>query len=152
MIELYCSLFSSNPLGFVTLEISLVAVSANMFRTNSVVLMLSRKLSFFSPLYVLYCLVVMPLQAFVISSVKTAYSLTPDTPLSFHSLSTNLCQPKFKWFRFLRWNGLNHTKNLFCVGYISKTFFPSAAFIFNRLQFVTVSFPSFFIRCFVTFQ
>ncbi len=47
-------LLGSSPCGLVALEISVVDTSASILRTNSVFVILSRRLSFFSPLYALY--------------------------------------------------------------------------------------------------
>ena len=68
------STFSRKPSGAFCLEISVVVASASMLRTNSNVVMLSRRFSFFKPLRFLYCRVFMPDHAFVISSVRIAYS------------------------------------------------------------------------------
>ena len=48
------------------MEISVVVASASILRTNSSVVMLSRRFSFFKPLRFLYCRVFMPDHAFVI--------------------------------------------------------------------------------------
>ena len=52
-------LLGSSPCGLVALEISVVDTSASILRTNSVFVILSRRLSFFSPLYALYSPVAM---------------------------------------------------------------------------------------------
>ena len=67
------STFSRKPSGAFCLEISVVVASASILRTNSSVVMLSRRFSFFKPLRFLYCRVFMPDHAFVISSVRIAY-------------------------------------------------------------------------------
>lgn len=54
-------LFSSKVCGCSFFDISVVVASASMFKTNSKVVILSRRFSFFKPLKVLYCRVVMPL-------------------------------------------------------------------------------------------
>lgn len=77
--------FSSNPSGSSRLDISVVVASASMVRTNSKSDILSRRFSFFNPFSRLYCLVVMPVQARVISSVRIAYSCPCSTPLVCHS-------------------------------------------------------------------
>ena len=64
--------FSANKDGFCCLDISVVVASAGMFRTSSRVVMLSRRFSFFRPFRSLYCPVLMPDYAFVISSVRMA--------------------------------------------------------------------------------
>lgn len=73
------------PAGWTAAEISFVEVSASIFKTNSVVLILSRRFSFFSPFRDLYCLVDIPAQALVISSVNIAYSFPCCTPRFCHS-------------------------------------------------------------------
>jgi len=65
---------SSNVSGVFSLDISVVVASASMFKTNSRLLILSRRFSFLSSLNCLYCLVVSPHHAWVISSVSMAYS------------------------------------------------------------------------------
>ena len=56
--------------------------------------MLSRRFSFFSPLSRLYCRVVMPDQARLISSVRMAYSLPFSTPRFCHSSVSSL---RMRW-------------------------------------------------------
>ena len=67
-----------------------VEASASMFSTSSRSLMLSRRFSFFSPLSRLYCRVVMPDQALLISSVRMAYSRPLSTPRFCHSSVSSL--------------------------------------------------------------
>lgn len=81
---------SRNPLGFSDLEISTVAASATMFNANSIVVMLSRRLSFFKPLKRLYPPVVMPDHSLVIMSVKVAYCCPSFTPERCHSSVSSL--------------------------------------------------------------
>ena len=68
------TLFSQNVLGFFSFEISFVVASANMLRTNSKLVMLSLRFSFFRFLNSLYSLTLKPDHAFVISLVNIAYS------------------------------------------------------------------------------
>ena len=56
----------------------------------SLIHILSRRLSFVRPLRRLYCRVVMPDQARVISSVRIAYSIPAFTPRSCHSSVSSL--------------------------------------------------------------
>ena len=63
---------------------SVVVASASILRASSIVLILSRKFSFFKPLRFLYCLVLSPDHALVTSSVRIANSLLFSIPCSFH--------------------------------------------------------------------
>ena len=79
-----CAL-SSKLTGYRSMEISVAATSANMLSTNSVLVMLSRRFSFFKSLCFLYSRVVIPLHVLHIRSVNSAYSLPCCTPLLSHS-------------------------------------------------------------------
>ena len=81
-------LLGSSPCGLVALEISVVDTSASILRTNSVFVILSRRLSFFSPLYALYSPVVIPAHAFVNSLVRIAYSKSLIPARSHSSVSS----------------------------------------------------------------
>ena len=65
-------LFYSKLSGLVAVEISFVEASANIFKINSVLVILSLKFSFLSPFRTLYSLVVLPDQALEIISVSVA--------------------------------------------------------------------------------
>ena len=66
------SCFLQNLWGFTASEISLVEASASIFKINSVLVMLSRRFSFFNPFSILYSLLVLSAQALVIISVRVA--------------------------------------------------------------------------------
>src|ERR1017187_9225902 len=72
-----------NLQGFTTAEISLVDASASMFKINSVLVMLSRRFSFFNPLRILYSFVVLSAHALVIISVSVANRTPAFSPLFF---------------------------------------------------------------------
>jgi hypothetical protein len=56
-------LLYSKSFGLVAADMSFVDASASMFKINSVLVMLSRRFSFFKPFNTLYSLVVLSLQA-----------------------------------------------------------------------------------------
>src|SRR3989344_4370283 len=78
-------LFSGKFLGCLFCEISVVAVSASIFKTSSRLVILSRKFSFFKSFRFLYCLVVNPAHALDISLVKMANSNPSFAPRFSHS-------------------------------------------------------------------
>ena len=65
--------FSLRVLGLRCCDISVVDASASIFMSNYRLVLLSRRLSVFRPLYCLYCFVVIPDQADVMISVSVAY-------------------------------------------------------------------------------
>lgn len=82
--------FAATVRGFFSLEISVVVASASMLSTSLRLVMLSRRLSVFRPLYCLYCRVVMPDQPCVMMSVRVAYSCPFFTPRRSHSSVSSL--------------------------------------------------------------
>src|SRR3989344_2809785 len=78
-------LLSSNPFGSRSWDISVVAVSASIFKTSSRFVILSRRFSFLRPFNFLYSFVLMPVHALVISFVRMANSIPSCTPLFSHS-------------------------------------------------------------------
>ncbi len=78
-------LLFSNPRGFFFFDISVTDASASIFNTNSRLVILSLKFSFFNPLYLLYSLTLRSAHAMVISSVSIAYSSPSFISRSFHS-------------------------------------------------------------------
>src|SRR3989344_8416598 len=78
-------LLSSNLSGFSFFDNSVVAVSANIFKTSSRFVMLSLKLSFLKLFNCLYSAIVLLDHAFVISFVNIAKSVSFFTPERFHS-------------------------------------------------------------------
>lgn len=79
-------LLSVNVDGFLFFKISDVVASANIFRISSILVILSRRFSFFSPLNSLYSRVVIPAQACVMTSVRIANCTPSFNPLLFHWL------------------------------------------------------------------
>lgn len=83
-------LLSEKVWGCFSLDISVVETSANIFKTNSRLVILSRKLSFLSPLNFLYNFTDFHDHALVISSVRIANSKPSFMPRSFHSSVSSL--------------------------------------------------------------
>ena len=82
--------FAAMVRGLRSLEISVVVASASMFNTNSRLVILSRRLSVFSPLNCLYWRVVIPDQPSVIISVSVANSCPFFMPRRSHSSVSSL--------------------------------------------------------------
>src|SRR5450759_1927901 len=78
-------LFSSRLFGFFSLLISVVVASASIFKTNSRLVILSLRFSFFKFLCCLYCFTLLPLHAFVIMPVRVANSCPFFIPVLSHS-------------------------------------------------------------------